>query len=451
MLDRRRFMKRAGLAVAAAAVLPATACEIDRRDRSAHPRQRTASDAEPPAGDGTYGSWVAVHEAFALSPDRIHMSAMLIASHPRPVREAIERYRRELDANPAPFLETDRRDLTTETLAAAADYVGGDADHIALTDSTTMGVALVYHGLRLGPGDEVITTEHDYYVTHESLRFAAERSGATVRRIGLFEDPATATVDEMATRLQEGITPRTRLVALTWVHSSTGMKLPVADLRAAIDEAAARQGIESPLLGLDGVHGFGVEDVRLPDLGVDFFMAGTHKWIFGPRGTGIVWARPEAWARTTPVIPTFDDPASWDAWARGETPPGPTTARRMTPGGFKPFEHQWALAEAFRFHRAIGKDAVQARTHGLATRLKDGLAETEGVTLHTPRDPALSSGIVCFDVDGRSPASVVDHLASRDIVASVTPYLVSHARLTPSIYNTEGEVDAALEAVREIA
>jgi isopenicillin-N epimerase len=445
-MDRRRFIQRAGLATAAAVVATTPGCELDRGQRP----PRTRPDDTRPSGDGTYASWQDVRAAFDLSAERIHMSALLVSSHPRPVRDAIERYRRELDADPVDAVGQDGR-RKNASRQAAADYLGTSADQIALTDSTTEGLGLVYNGIHLEPGDEILTTEHDYYATHESVRLAAERSGATVRRIALFDHPAAATADEIASRLAEAITFRTRVVAITWVHSSTGMKLPVATIRSALEGAAGRLGAGMPLLALDGVHGFGVEDVQIEALGCDVFAAGCHKWLFGPRGTGIVWARSGAWAEMLPTIPTFDESAAWSAWARGNPPPGPTTARRMTPGGFKPFEHQWALAEAFRFHQAIGKDAVQERTHGLATQLKDGLAALDRVVLYTPRDPELSSGIVCFDVEGRSPESVVNHLRSHDVVATTTPYLESHARLTPSIYNTPEEVDAALEAIAEIA
>lgn len=126
---------------------------------------------------------------------------------------------------------------------------------------------------------------------------------------------------------------------------------------------------------------------------------------------------------------------------------GPTTAERMTPGGFKPFEHQWAVADAFAFHEEIGKNRIADRTHALNTRLKDGLAEMDHVTLHTPLSEELSSGIVCFEVDGHSPNGVVDHLERGGIIGTTTPYAVTYPCLTPSIYNTPEEVDLALDVI----
>jgi selenocysteine lyase/cysteine desulfurase len=185
------------------------------------------------------------------------------------------------------------------------------------------------------------------------------------------------------------------------------------------------------------VHGFGIENVRLPELGCDFFVAGCHKWLFGPRGTGIVWAGPRAWSQVTHTIPSFTETG--------------TPGSAMTPGGFHSFEHRWALAEAFRFHLRIGKARIAARTHALNSRFKAGLAAMGHVIPHTPRSSSLSAGLVCFEVRGVPPEQVVDHLLARRIVATVTPYTPSYARVAPSILNTPAEIDRALRALQALA
>lgn len=273
-----------------------------------------------------------------------------------------------------------------------------------------------------------------------------------MRKIRLYERIDTVTAAEVVERAARAIGPSTRVLAVTWVHSSTGLKTPIRGIAGAVATANADRDVTARvLLCVDGVHGFGVEAEGMAELGCDFFAAGGHKWLFGPRGTGILWGHPAAWARTLPTIPSFMDAGLWRAWFRGEAPEGPTTGRRMSPGGFKPFEHQWAMAEAFRFHLAIGKARVAARTHELARRLKQGLAEMPHVELVTPMADELSSGIVCFDVDGLDAAETVRRLRERGIVATVTPYATRHARLAPSIRNSVDDIDAALVAVRAIA
>jgi len=431
-MNRRKFLFRAGLAATAGAV--AGACRSSQAPSS-----------------GSAGEWDKVREQFILSREQIDLSALFIASHPKSVRDAIERYRRTLDEAPTFYLREQLNSHENEVLDAAADYLGANAAEIALTDSTTMGLGLVYNGLKLLPGQEVITTEHDYYATRESLRLAADRSGAQIRQIKLYQQEQTVTADEIVSNITSAIAPTTRVVALTWVHSSTGLKLPLRRIADALQEVnTKREEQQKVLLCVDGVHGFGVEDIEMKETGCDFFMAGCHKWLFGPRGTGIIWGNEEAWAAVRPTIPTFMDDEVRNAWMRNDEPSERVTAKRMTPGGFKAFEHQWALNEAFRFHLEIGKDRIATRTHELNRQFKEGLAGMSHVRLYTPRDEGLSSGIVCFDIDGMSPREVVGRLRQRNIVATPTPYADSHARVSPSIRNSPHEIVTALREIRAL-
>ena len=185
------------------------------------------------------------------------------------------------------------------------------------------------------------------------------------------------------------------------------------------------------MLCVDGVHGFNAVDVDLPDLGCDFLATGTHKWLFGPRGTGILWGRD--WGPLTALIPSFSGDRDG--------------ATRMTAGGYHAFEHQWALDDAFGFMQDIGRDRVVARNVEQATLLKEGLAAIPGLRLVTPLDPAVSAGIVCVDVPRTQPSEAVLALREQGIVASATPYQVSYLRLGPSIATSPEQVDVVLDAV----
>src|SRR5215212_11288716 len=341
-MDRRHFLSRTGLTFAAAAL--ATLPPGGGRSE--------AASAQPPSLD----SWEAVRDLFPLTRDLLHFGGLFLASHPTPVREAIEAHRRGLDENPVDYYHQQGPGAEAAVLRAAASYLGASPTDIALTDSTTMGLGLLYHGLALRPGQEALTTEHDFYATHEALRTSAARSGATVRRVRLYQSLATVTADEIVERLLGAVTPSTRIVAVPWVHSSTGLKLPIRRIADALD-AVNRDRAESEraLLCVDGVHGLGVEDVTVADLGADFLVAGCHKWLFGPRGTGIVWGHPRAWPAGGPTIPSFSSSSS---------PPG-----AMTPGGFHSFEHRWALDRAFALHLEIGKARIAERIHELNAQI----------------------------------------------------------------------------------
>jgi isopenicillin-N epimerase len=435
---RRELLARSGLALAAGAMSSTSGW-----------MEAAAEDISPQTLEGP--DWPAVRSQFALTNEYIHMSAMLISSHPKPVRNAIQEHRRGMDADPLTYVFQNNRRLQEEARTAAGQYLGVGGSGIALTDSTTMGVALVYNGLRLTANQEILTTDQDYYVTHESIRLAGRRTGAQTRRISLYDEIEGISEEQIVDRIMHAITPATRVLALTWVHSSTGLKLPLRAITGAVGAInAGRDEAARVLVCVDGVHGFGIEDMVLSDLGCDFFMAGCHKWLFGPRGTGIVAGTSRAWESLLPTIPSFIDSANWQAWSSGTDPEGPTTASRMTPGGYKAFEHLWALPQAFEFQQGIGKARVAERTHHLAAQMKDGLRAIPKITLHTPRSEKLSAGIVSFDIEGLSPGAVVHRLRERRIIASVAPYAVPHVRLTPCIQNTPAEIDTVLQEIRRI-
>jgi selenocysteine lyase/cysteine desulfurase len=412
--------------------------------------------AAPPAGRPGGGAadlatWEGVRSEFLLGRDYVHMALMLLASHPRPVREAIERHRRGLDDNPVIYGLKNHEAMETAARQAAADYVGGKPDEIALTGNTTTGIAMLYGGLPIGPHQEILTTTHDHYVTYESLRLRTLHSGTAVRKVPLYAVPEKATEDEIVSNLVKGVSRRTRAVAVTWVHSSTGVKLPIRRMADALAELNRKRAEpDRVLLCVDGVHAFGVEQEDVGALGCDFLVAGCHKWLFGPRGTGIVWGRSEAWKGHAGLIPTFDWGA-FQAWMHGGTPDSLPPGPRTTPGGFHAFEHRWALPEAFRFHQAIGKARVTARIHELARRCKDGLAAIPKLKLRTPMSETLSAGIVCFEIDGLPPKTIVERLLARKIIASESPYATSYARLTPGLLNTPDEVDRVVAEVKTLA
>jgi selenocysteine lyase/cysteine desulfurase len=392
-------------------------------------------------------TWPGVRREFVLRTPPIHFDTFLLASHPSAVRAAIDRYRRALDADPHEYLNERQGEIERRVVESASAYLGVRANEIALTDSTTMGLGLVYGGLRLDPEDEVLTTAHDFYATHEAFRLRSLRVATTVRRIRLYGDAETASVDGILRAVRNGITPRTRVLAVTWVHSSSGVKLPlarIAELVASVNRSRPRA--RRVLLAVDGVHGLGNQPENLPDLGCDIFVSGCHKWLFGPRGTGIVWMNGAGAEVIGPVIPSFDG-RSYVAWLFSRAPTDLPKAAAMTPGGFHSFEHRWALAEAFAFHRSIGKRRVAERTHELASELKAQLAALPKVRLRTPRAEELSAGLVCFEHESRSARGVVDALRSRGIVVTVTPYATEYVRLGPSILNSPAEVDRAVRAI----
>jgi isopenicillin-N epimerase len=407
--------------------------------------------AEVSAEIGPGTTWEEVRSLFELRTDRIHMSGLLFASHPRPVRDAIAKHRDELQRDPASYISHERWRLEGEVLKSASAYLGVEPADIALTDSTSMGLALLYSSLRLKTQDEVLTTTHDHYACEAALSVCEERTGCRVKRIDMYRDVAGVTADEIVDAVRRGISASTRVVAITWVHSGTGLKAPVkaiADLVAGVNRE--RPPDRRILLGVDGVHGLGVENLNLLELGCDFFAAGTHKWLFGPRGTGFLWGRSDAWAITRPTIPTWE-PGVFYSRIGWRDRPEIGGGQLMTPGGYHAFDHTWALGSAFDMHASLGKKRIAGRVHTLNRQLKEGLRGMKHVRAQTPMDDSLSSGIVCFEVEGMPPEKVVAALAERGVIASRTPYRRQLARLCPGLLTPGTDVERTLAAVRSLA
>ena len=432
--DRRQFLIRTGLMLGGNAIANGVAIAKTRPDTSLPLKLDT---------------WEAVRAQFDLHPKLIHLAGFYMASHPKPVREAIANYRRALDENPFGYLSQNGVQREAAVLQAAANYLGARPIDIALTDSTTMGLGLLYGGLKLREGQEILTTTHDHAATFMSLRFRAERTGASLRSIPLYENLATVSEAEIVERLVKALRAETRIVAVTWVHSGTGLKLPLRLMADALAEVnKQRSPADHVIFCVDGVHGIGAEDVTLPELGCDFFVAGGHKWLCGPRGTGFVWGKATAWPLATPIILSFNRRA-WQAYRKEITVEEFPYGGWMTPGGFHSYEHRWAFDQAFVFLQTIGKARVAKQIHTLNRQFKEGVKKMPHVKLHTPMAENLSAGIVCFDVQGMTPEEVQTKLGERSIITTVTPafYAGHYARVGTSLMTLPGDIEIALREI----
>lgn len=419
MSNRREFLKQAGILAAA---LPLGA---------SLPNVAGAANAAPATGN----KWARLQQLFDQDPAYLHFSNFLITSHPKPVREAIERHRAALDKNPGLAMDWDlgvieQREENVRVWAGR--YLQADAKQIALTGSTTEGLAMIYGGVHVRPDQEILTTEHEHYATHTILALRSERDGTRVRKIRLFKDSYSATKAEILAAIDGAIRPETRVLGMCWVHSGSGMKLPIGEIGAIVDQHnRGRSDADRIVYVVDGVHGFGVDNLNFAQMNCDFFIAGTHKWMFGPRGTGIVCSRFAEVRYVTPIIPTFSEATAFS-----------TT---MTPGGYHSFEHRWALDEAFKLHLELGKAEVEARIHALNSYLKQRLQQRPQIELVTPLSPELSAGFTFFRVKGKDSDKIAAHLMANRVVADAVHRDVGPViRTAPGLLNDEEQIDRLL-------
>jgi selenocysteine lyase/cysteine desulfurase len=388
-----------------------------------------------------------VRNQFVLSSDVINFAGMAMSSHPKPVSRAIKRIRKGLDRQHYKYLKDNLHAAEDAVAAKAAAYFGASSPNIALTDGTTCGLTLLYAGLPFKPGQEILTTLHEFSGVLAIFDYLTKRQGIPSRRIALFDRhgalPSIATQD-IVQRLKDAIQPNTRVLALTWVYSNCGVKLPLPEIAAMLKGINRdRPDDEKVLLCIDGVHGFGVEDMSFQEMGCDFFMSGCHKWICGPRGTGIWCGTSEAWEQYHQVAPT-------------SSRFGAGLGRCKSPGGVQCYEHRWALEVAFEFLLELGKPQIQRHIHGLCSEFKLELSQMPGITLVTPQAESLSSGIICFDVEGRTAHEVVNALMAQGIITTLSSSNagydtdVRHVRVSLSIFNTRAESERVLDAVHKL-
>ncbi|MGG5243028.1 aminotransferase class V-fold PLP-dependent enzyme [Pseudomonas lurida] len=412
MTDRRTFLKQAGVF---AASLPLGAALL--------PQALAATAADDP--------WTGLKQLFNQDPNYLHFSNFLVATHPKPVRDAIERYRAQIDRNPGLAMDWDLQEAWKregQVREWAGRYLKATPPQIALTGSTSEGLAMIYGGIKVRPDQEILTTVHEHYATAFSLDFRVRKEQTQVRKIRLFENANRVSVDEVLGNIQRNIRANTRVLGMTWVQSGSGVKLPIGEIGKLVDEHNRHRDDRDRLLYVvDGVHGFGVENLDFPDMHCDFFIAGTHKWMFGPRGTGLVCARDPDNKYVTPMVPTFSEDKDF--------------ATIMTPGGYHAFEHRWAADEAFKLHLQLGKAQVQARIHALNTELKDQLLTHTKIELVTPRSPELSAGFTFFRVKGQDSDAVAAYMMKNRVVIDAVDRDVGPViRTAPGLLNDSDEI-----------
>jgi len=313
---------------------------------------------------------------FLLRDDVAFLNHGSFGACPRPVFQAYQRLQRELESEPVDFLAYER--TLPDRLAAArqmlAEFVGARRDDLVFTSNATTAVNTVARSLDLRPGDEILTSDHEYGAMDRLWDFLAEKTGARVVRAPLpfpLDDPA-AVVDAVWSRANE----RTRVLFLSHITSVSGVRLPVEPLVAR----ARERGVVSII---DGAHAPGQIPLDLDALGADVYAANCHKWLLAPKGAAFLHVRREFQDQVEPLV------VSW-GWRSDR--PGPSRfIDQQEWTGTRDVSAWLAVPAALDFlreHDWTGAVAARARVMLLETR--DRLHELLGGPILCPPDPWLA-------------------------------------------------------------
>ena len=392
--------------------------------------EAAAASRLPDAGNESY--WQMVKRQYPLEENLIYLNAANVCPASRLVLDRHLEYLRDFHANPS-FQNRDKYEGMRESLRGkVARMLRVSADEIAITRNTSEGSNIIVKGVDLKPGDEVLITDHNHPSNNDSWRVRAQRDGLVVRSLPV-PIPAPS-AEKLLSDFERAITPRTRVIAITHVTSTTGIQYPAREIAAL----ARKRGI---YMHLDGAQTFGALDVNLSEIGCDSYSASAHKWLMGPLEAGILWVRAERIPQIWPSIVT----AGWTDHLKG--------ARKFEVFGQRDDPRVVALEAAVDFINLIGMPAVEARMQALATRAKIQLKEMAAVELKTNLEPELSGGVVKFRVKSVPTKRAYDLLWERHRLAiAMTPSGDAEGlRFSPQIYNSMEEVDRAVAAVKEIA
>jgi selenocysteine lyase/cysteine desulfurase len=384
------------------------------------------------AAPGNEDYWRLVKRQFPLDESVLYLNAANVCPASRGVLDRHLEYLRDFQSNPSFQNRLKYEPLAERARKKAASLLGVDADEIAFVRNTSEGSCTIVKGIDLKPGDEVVLTAHNHPSNLDSWKIRARRDGIVVKAVPTPVPPRTA--QELIDSIAQAITPRTRVVSVTHVTSTTGVQYPAKE----IVEVARKAGA---WMHLDGAQTLGAIDVNLRKIGCDSYAGSAHKWPMGPLEAGVLYVKRERIPEVWPSIVT----AGWSDRLAG--------ARKLEVFGQRDNPRLVALEAAFDFLTLIGMPNVEARMRALAQRAIRGLAELAGVKMKTSLDPRLSAGVVKFELRNLGVKPAYDLLYSRHkmAIASTAEGDASGLRISPHIYNTMEEVDRAIAAVKEIA
>jgi len=298
--------------------------------------------------------------------------------------------------------------------------MGCTADELAITRCGSEAGQIAVMGIDLKPGDEVLTTDYDYPRFLNSLRQRELREGIVLRKIAL--PPPPVPLDLFYQRIEEAITPKTRVLLVCHMTHWTAQQAPIKRLAGL----ARKHNLEYIV---DGAHGFMHIPINVVDYDCDYYIGSLHKWLMAPPGNGFLYVRKSK-------IPTL--------WAL--TPAGEgmkNSIRKFEDVGTRTHANRVVMAEALTFNEGIGIERKTARLRYLKERWADRLKQNPRVTFLTSLDPAESCAIATINISGVDMPKLATRLHDEHgiVVSHMKHARFEGFRIVPNIHMTIQEID----------
>ena len=425
--DRRNFLSLAGKSLGLAAISSSTVASM-LRDVQAATRAVAHLSPEQAAIDEDY--WSTIQNAFSVTRGMINLNNGGVCPSPRIVTEALVRYIWQQEDATA-YTMWQILEPQSETIRTGlAELFGCDREEIAITRGASEGLETLLLGLDLKSGDEVLTTTQDYPRMLTTIRQREQREGIKLNLIRIPIPPKN--INEITAAFERAITPRTRLLQIAHQINLTGQITPVK----AVCEMARGRGVETIV---DGAHSFAQFYFKQPDLNCDYFATSLHKWLYAPKGTGLLYVRREKIAKVWPLFPADEKQKS--------------DIRKFEEIGTHSAAPKLAIGEAMLFHQGIGGRRKEARLRYLSRYWMDKLKDIPKVRFNTSFEPAQMCAIANVQIEGVDPVKIGSYLFDKHRIFT-TPIVHEEfqgVRITPNVYTTLPELDRFCGVIATIA
>jgi isopenicillin-N epimerase len=379
-----------------------------------------------------------MRELFLLDPDVTFLNHGSFGATPRPVFEVFQDWQRRLERQPVQFLATDIGPFLAEARAALGAYLNVSGDDLVYVPNATFGVNVVARSLGLGPGDEVLATDHEYGACERVWQFLSGKRGFSYIRqpIALPLTTGEAIIDQ----LWQGVTPRTRVIFISHITSPTAALFPVE----AICARARAAGIVTVI---DGAHAPGQIPLDLAVVGADFYAGNCHKWLCAPKGSAFLYARPERQPLIEPLIV---------GWGWNSLPIfsfGSAFLDYLQYPGTADYSAYLSVPAAIRFQAGYDWPDVRQRCHDLAVEAIGRIHDLTGLAAIYPVD---SEFFVQMALAGLPP---IDDIAAfkkqlyQKFKVEIPCYEWNgrpYIRISVQGYNRPEDIDKLLEALKKL-